>query len=112
MISPSKRLYYSICNLWKNLLIYYSYTVVSSAVSIKYGLPTMDCGLGIKYGLGIKWWLQTKYKTRTTDYVYKNSFRKVIPREMERGLAKTVVPAFNSFHGEGTGYAGTQGNWN
>ena len=35
-------------------LIYYSYTVVSSAVSIKYGLRTADCGLGIKYGLGIK----------------------------------------------------------
>ena len=24
------------------------------AVSIKYGLGTTDCGLGIKYGLGIK----------------------------------------------------------
>ena len=54
---------------------------------------------------------RTRYKTRTTDYVYKNSFRKVKLREMERGLAKTVVsPSFNiplavhivySSHGEG-----------
>ena len=27
------------------------------------------------------------------DYVYKNDFRKVKLREMESGLAKTVVPA-------------------
>ena len=63
------------------------------------GLRTTDCGLGIKYGLGIKWGLRTEYKartgykTRTTDYVNKNSFRKVKLREMESGLAKTVVPA-------------------
>ena len=63
------------------------------------GLRTMNCGLGIKYGLGIKRGLRTEYKTRTrykrrtTDYVYKNDFRKVKPREMESGLAKTVVPA-------------------
>ena len=63
------------------------------------GLRTTDCGLGIKYGLGIKCGLRTeyktrtRYKTRTTDYVYKNDFRKVKPREMESGLAKTVVPA-------------------
>ena len=68
----------------------------------------MDCGLGIKYGLGIKCGLRTEYKKRTTDYVNKNSFRKVKLREMESGLAKTVV--FNiplavhvvySSHGEG-----------
>ena len=61
----------------------------------------MDCGLGIKYGLGIKCRLWTEYKTRTgyktrtTDYVNKNSFRKVKVREMESGfgLAKTVVKA-------------------
>ena len=59
----------------------------------------MDYGLGIKYRLGIKCGLrtgyktQTRYKTRTTDYIYKNSFRKVKLREMESGLAKTVVPA-------------------
>ena len=63
------------------------------------GLRTTDCRLGIKYGLGIKRGLRTeyktrtRYKTRTTDYVYKNDFRKVKPREMESGLAKTVVPA-------------------
>ena len=62
-------------------------------------LRTTDCGLGIKYGLGIKCGLRTeyktrtRYKTRTTDYVYENSFRKVKLREMESGLAKTVVPA-------------------
>ena len=61
------------------------------------GLRITDCGLGIKYGLGIKCGLRTeyktrtRYKTRTTDYVYKNDFRKVNPREVERGLAKTVV---------------------
>ena len=47
------------------------------------GLRTTDCGLGIKYGLGIKCRLRTEYKTRTTDYVYKKSFRKVKLREME-----------------------------
>ena len=58
------------------------------------GLPTTDGGLGIKYGLGIKCRLRTEYKTRTgyktrtTDYVNKNSFRKVKLREMESGLAK------------------------
>ena len=57
------------------------------------GLRTTDYGMGIKYGQGIKCGLRTGYKTRTTDYVYKNSFRKVKLREMERGLAKTVVPA-------------------
>ena len=57
------------------------------------GLRTTDCGLGIKYGLGIKCRLETEYKTRTTDYVYKKSFRKVKLREMESELAKTVVPA-------------------
>ena len=44
-------------------------------VSIKHGLRTTDCGLGIKYGVGIKRGLQTEYKTRTrykmrsTDWV-------------------------------------------
>ena len=63
------------------------------------GLRTTDWGLGIKHGLGIKCGLRTEYKTRTryemrtTDYVYKNSYRKVKRREMESGLAKTVVPA-------------------
>ena len=46
-----------------------------------------DYGLGIKQGLGITWGLWTEYKTRTTDYVYKNSFRKVKLREKENGLA-------------------------
>ena len=75
-------------------------------VSIKHGLRTADCrlrttdcGLGIKHGLGVKYGLRTEYKTwtrykmRTTDYVYKNSFRKVKLRETENSLAKTVVPA-------------------
>ena len=44
-----------------------------SPVSMKHGLRTTDCGLGIKYGLGIKRGLRTEYKTwtrykmRTTD---------------------------------------------
>ena len=54
------------------------------------GLRTTDCGQGIKYGLGIKCRLRTRYKTRTTDY---DDFKKVKLREMESGLAKTVVPA-------------------
>ena len=57
------------------------------------GLRTSDCGLGIKYGLRTEYKTRTGYKTRTTDYVNKNSFRKVKLREMESGLAKTVVPA-------------------
>ena len=80
------------------------------------GLRITDWGLGIKYGLGIKCGLRTgfktrtRYKTRTMDYIYKNSFRKVKLREMESGLAKTVVPALTfpaavhvvySSHGEG-----------
>ena len=32
----------------------HGYNVVYLSVSIKHGLRTMDCGLGIKYGLGIK----------------------------------------------------------
>ena len=55
----------------------------------------MDFGLGIKHGLGIKCGLRTeykmtdycRYKTQTTNYVYKNSFRKVKLRETESGLA-------------------------
>ena len=41
----------------------------------------------IKRGLrtGYKPW--TGYKTRTTDFVYKNSFRKVTLREMDSRLA-------------------------
>ena len=88
------------------------------------GLRTTDCGLGIKYGLGIKRGLRTEYKTRigyktrTTDHVNKNSFRKVKLREMEGGLAKTVVPAltfpwlftWSILPTEKEGYAGTQGN--
>ena len=87
-------------------------------------LRTTDCGLGIKHGLGVKYGLRTEYKTwtrykmRTTDYVYKNSFRKVKLREMGSGVAKTVVPAltfpwlFKQFilPTEKEGYAGTQGN--
>ena len=62
-------------------------------VSIKHGLRTTDCGLGIKHGLGLKCGLRTEYKTRirykkrTTNYVYKSGFRKVILRETERGLS-------------------------
>ena len=72
---------------------------IVDAVSIKHGLRTADCGVGIKYGLGIRCELRTEYKTRTgyktrtTDYVNKNSFRRVKLTEMESGLAKTVVPA-------------------
>ena len=55
---------------------------------------------------------------RTTDYVYKNSFTEVKLREMESGLAKTVVPALtfpwlftqSILPTEKEGYAGTQGN--
>ena len=54
----------------------------------------------------------------TTDYVNKNSFRKVKLREMESGLAKTVVPALtfpwlftqSILPTEKEGYASTQGN--
>ena len=53
----------------------------------------------------------------TTDYVYKNSFRKVKLRETESGLAETVVPALTflqlftqSIPTDKEGYAGTQGN--
>ena len=35
------------------------YESLVESVSIKYGLRTADCGLGIKYGLGIKRGLQT-----------------------------------------------------
>ena len=51
------------------------------------GLRTADHGLGIKHGLRIEYKTQTRYKTRTTDYVDKNSFRKVKLRETESGLA-------------------------
>ena len=54
---------------------------------------------------------------RTTDYVYKNSFRKVKLKDMESRLAKTVVPALTflqlfmqSIPTDKEGYAGTQGN--
>ena len=65
------------------------------------GQRIMDCRLGIKHALrlGIKCGLRTEYKTQTrykmqtTDYVYKNSFRKVKLREMESRLAKTIVSA-------------------
>ena len=65
---------------------------IKNTVSIKDGLLTADCGLGIKYGLGIKRGLElmrtgyetrtryktrtcglrTGYKIRTTDYFGKN----------------------------------------
>ena len=32
------------------------------------GLRTTDCGLGIKYGLGIKRGVRTRFKIRTADY--------------------------------------------
>ena len=53
----------------------------------QYKTWTVDCGLGIKHGLGIKCGLRAEYKTRTANYVYKNSFRKVELRETESGLA-------------------------
>ena len=60
------------------------------------GLRTADCGLGVKRGLGIKCRLQTeyktrRYKTRTTDYIYKNSFRKVKLRETE-SCSRSLFP--------------------
>ena len=67
--------------------------MIMIAVSIKHGLRTMNCGLGIKHGLGKKRGLRTEYNTwtrykmRTTDYVHKNSFRKVKLRETESRLA-------------------------
>ena len=81
-------------NVLKCLMAPIAYT---QPVSIKHGLRTMDCELGIKQGLAIKCGLRTEYKTRTRykmrtmDYVYKNSFRKVKLRETQSGLAKTVV---------------------
>ena len=73
--------------------------LIFKLVGTKHGLRITDCGLGIKHALGVKYGLRTEYKTwtryemRTTDYVYKNSFRKVKLRETESSLAKTVVPA-------------------
>ena len=46
----------------------------------------------IKCGLRTEYKTRTRYKPRTTDCVYENSFRKVKLRERESGLAKTVVP--------------------
>ena len=39
------------------------------AVSIKHGLRTTDCGLGIKYGLGIKRGLENADWVQNTDKV-------------------------------------------
>ena len=41
------------------ILLFLASLMVNKAVSIKYGLWTTDCGLGIKYGL------RTEYKTLT-----------------------------------------------
>ena len=84
------------------------------------------------------WKLRTEYKTRITDWVYKNSFRKVKRRETDSGLDKTVIRQVLALHtniiplaghavysplrrrGEGKhdwlaiskeGYAAAQGNW-
>ena len=51
----------------------------------------MKCRLQTEYKT------RTRYKTWTTDYVYKNSFKKVKLRETESGLAKTVVPFLSLF---------------
>ena len=82
-------------------LIFRPVSVKHGLQTVDHGLGIMDCGLGIKHGLrlGIKCGLwteyktRTRYKTRTIDHVYKNSFRKVKLTEMESRLAKTVVPA-------------------
>ena len=60
-----------------------SYIFLSSydLVSLKHGLQTAD------YGLWTGYKTRTRYKTRTTDCVYKNSFRKVKLRERDSGLA-------------------------
>ena len=50
---------------WRKLLL-----EETKSVSIKHGLRTADNGLRTGY----KIW--TRYKMRTTDYVYKNSFRR------------------------------------
>ena len=48
----------------------------------------MDCGLRTAdHGLRTGYKTRTRYKMRTPDYVYKNSFRKVKLRETESGLA-------------------------
>ena len=60
-------------------------------VSIKHGLRTgykVRTTVGMKCGLRAEYKRRTGYKTRTTDYVNKSSFRKVKLREMESGLAK------------------------
>ena len=67
--------------------------------------PAIKCGLRTEYKT------RTGYKTRTTDYVNKNSLRKVKLREMEsRKTSKNSSPSFNIplavhvvyfFHGEG-----------
>ena len=48
-------------------------------------------GQDIKCGLRTENKTRTRYKPRTTDCVYENSFRKVKLRERESGLAKTVA---------------------
>ena len=71
--------------------------------------------LGIKCGLRTEYKTRTRYEMRTTDYVYKNSFTEVKLREMESGLAKTVIPALtfpwlftqSILPTEKEGYAGT-----
>ena len=51
-------------------------TYVFLSVSIKHGLRTTDCGLGIKHGQGIRHGLRTTdYGLRTTDYGLKYGLR-------------------------------------
>ena len=82
--------------------------LIFKLVSIKHGLRTADCGLrttdwglGIKHGLDVKYGLRTEYKTwtrykmRTTDYVYKNSFRKGKTERNGKLTSKNSSPCFN-----------------
>ena len=62
---------------------------IHTPVSIKHGLRTTDCGLGIKYGLGIKRGLRTMYiKTALEGKTERNRKR----------TSKNSSPSFNAVH--------------
>ena len=62
---------------------------IHTSVSIKHGLRTTDCGLGIKYGLGIERGLRTMYiKTALEGKTERNRKR----------TSKNSSPSFNAVH--------------
>ena len=63
---------------------------IHTPVSIKHGLRTTDCGLGIKYGLGIKRGLRTMY-------IIKTALEGKTERNRKRS-SKNSSPSFNAVH--------------